>query len=265
MSAYQRPLTAASKRRLQGLVLGNSHLACLKNAYSSARPAQLGFGLTFCGAPGQAMNALLYEDGRIFSHDLRLQSQWARLGMPLAHLITDYDFIAVFGWRVSIFRATALAHRLDIQPHSPEFTAEICHNLTQLPAYRILAQLHEMHPRLPLLLFPQPHPSELLRHDTEKFPNIHHILNAHQAEDYAAAFLAALKASFGQVATLIPQAPKTITAHLLTKAAYTTGSTRLASDAGRAHDGRDYLHSNTAYGHEALAQMVEHLRKEQAS
>lgn len=253
------------------LVFGNSHAACLMEAWREGEVAA-GHEVAFFVRSGSGVSDYVLDGGRIAAATGEMADFLQRLGLAGAHDLTEYDALAVVGSEVSLFPLVQVLNAYRVldwppqpRPERPALTEAVLRialseALMGTSAARLMADLRAV-PALagrPLHLLPQPFPSARLMQMGRSPAGagfrrlVRDGLGAVAAQVYAEE-LARFAARFGAV--LHPQPAATIEQDCLTAAAFSTRARRLF-DLNRYQPKDDILHANLAYGRLALAQVL---------
>ena len=247
----------------RGLVLGNSHTACLREAWRTASGAP--FTLDFLAAHKELMSGLQFAGGRADAGTPELGKTLARLGMATGFELTDYDFYVVTACQVSMFRAAGAARQMAVWPNyegpqtlvsNPAFVAALADDLRTTTAWQIIEGLSEA--GAPILLLPQPHPHESVLNADTRFPGFRNAVRSGRADWLAGQFRAACDVAMAGKARVLHQPLNTVSNHICTADSYQAGSIRLSSG-HHEHEASDILHANVQYGTLQLAQVREAL------
>ena len=253
---------------MRGLVLGNSHTACLREAWR-VTGSEEAFTLGFLAAHKELMSGLQFADGRADAGTPELRKTLARLGMATGFELTDYDFFVVTACQVSMFRAAGAARQMTVWPHqggsqtlvsNPAFVSALADDLRTTTAWQIIEGLLETD--APILLLPQPHPHESVLNADTRFPGFRNAVHGGRADWLAGRFRAACDVAVAGKARVLHQPLKTVSNHICTADSYQAGSIRLSSG-HHEHEASDILHANVQYGTLQLAQIRDALEATQ--
>ena len=258
-------------------VIGNSHAGMLVHA-SRAKPSEH-MNLTFFARQGKGP-----EGARIRGTELRairrdLRKNLTKMGMPEAVNLPDYDGIvlvamtatmfslgpmlsshSVFSWASTQGAIDAAGGKLE-RPLVSEaalnsaLRAEIEDNL----AHTMIGRVRKV-TDAPIILVPQPHPSEHVLDATDRFGMFRQIVRRGDGEDAARLLNGAHEKTFGSFAGVYPlvQPEETIAHGCLTRTEFTRGAGRLNVD-GRQNE-TDILHANARYGAIVLDQVARQMQ-----
>lgn len=252
------------------LVFGNSHAACLMEAWREGEVAA-GHEVAFFVRSGSGVTDYALDGTRIAASEA-MASFLDRLGLAVEQDLSDFDALAVVASEVSMFPLVQVLNTYRVldwpqgsRAERPALTEAVLRialseALMGTSAARLMAHLRAV-PGLadrPIHLLPQPYPSERLM-QMGRVPagaGFRRLLREGLGAQAAAVYgeeLARFAAKFGVV--LHPQPAGTITQDCLTAQAYSTKARRLF-DLNRYQPQEDILHANLAYGRLALAQVL---------
>ena len=247
------------------LVIGNSHAACLIEAWRSrgAEPARAaGLAMDFFARAGAALTEFACDAGRVFAPTPEGRAFQQRLGQKESFMLADYDSIVVIGHELSIFRLVQIVGRshvlgwpYDNRPDLAVITRACLRDaladaLDATNAARILRQLG---PALAatgqrLLAVPQPFPSPAICEGRTKAMHFARICEAGIGPQCRELFNSVAETRMAALGALfLPQPPQTVVDGILTRTAFTTGAKRLV-DLTKPQATGDVLHANAAYG-----------------
>ncbi|WP_434615172.1 hypothetical protein [Tabrizicola sp. M-4] len=253
------------------LVFGNSHAACLMEAWREGEIAA-GHEVEFFVRSGSGVTGYALTGSRIVAETEALAGFLAKLGLPAEQDLAGFDALAVVASEVSMFPLVqvlnvyrVLEWRQGGQTDRPALTEAVlrmafAEALMDTSASRLVADLRKV-PAFsdrPIHLLPQPFPSERLM-TMGRIPagaGFRRLLREGMAARAAAVYaeeLARFAARIGAV--LHPQPAETVAQHCLTAEGYSTRARRLF-DLGKLQPQGDILHANLAYGRLALAQIL---------
>ena len=245
----------------RGLVLGNSHAACLREAWRQAQPA--GFDLVFLAAHKEKMDGLAFADGHASAETSDLIETLNKLGMPTRIRLEDYDFFVVTACQVAMFRAVETSRRLAVWPEAPGprtlvsgplFEAALADALRVTTAYRLIAGVAVA--GCPVLVLPQPNPHKKVLTPDSKFAAFRRLDGTGRSEWLAGMFRSACETAFAGLATVLHQPQETIAAEICTGENYCEGSIMLAAKRFE-HKAEDVVHANARYGALQLNQIAD--------
>lgn len=252
------------------LVFGNSHAACLMEAWREGEVAA-GHEVAFFVRSGSGVTDYALDGTRIAASEA-MASFLDRLGLAVEQDLADFDALAVVASEVSMFPLVQVLNTYRVldwpqgsRAERPALTEAVLRialseALMGTSAARLMAHLRAV-PGLadrPIHLLPQPYPSERLM-QMGRVPagaGFRRLLREGLGAQAAAVYgeeLARFAAKFGAV--LHPQPAGTITQDCLTAQAYSTKARRLF-DLNRYQPQEDILHANLAYGRLALEQVL---------
>lgn len=248
-------------------VLGNSHLAALKDGWA-ARPGRWpGVAADFIGAHGNLLLETTVEGGRLTPVTPAARAAFLSLGGVAAADLAAYDGIVIAGCQVGVHSA-ASAWRDMRWPALPSVAA--CPDLALMrprlvsrPAARAtlaarlsarlglrLARHLRAGTEVPIWLASQPRISAAILTAPRKTTISHaEAIRSGDAEDLSALFdEAAAVAAQDCGAAFVPQPRQTIARHILTALPYVKGAMRLAPRPGLRQPRDDIMHANATFG-----------------
>lgn len=256
-------------------ILGNSHIAALREAWREDSTRWPTVDATFVGAHKDLLLDTEFKDGHLLPTTKDAAEELKRLGGITALRLADYDAFVITGGLVSV--ATAATVYRDL--HWPDLPSMA--ELDDLAAGPVLmtsrvaavATLEEvlagrLGPRLaghlrgmtqaPIYLTSQPRISAEIR--TTRAPKTHAhrlALRRGDAAELSRMFeQAATRALAKHKATFLRQPPQTIAAHILTAKRYMQNAPRLTANGGIPQPLDDIRHANAAYGALVLDQIA---------
>lgn len=253
------------------LVFGNSHTACLMEAWREGEVAA-GHEVSFFVRSGSGVTDYALNGTRIAASTEAMVSFLGRLGLATEQELGDFDAFAVVASEVSLFLLvqTLNVYRVLDWPQAaasdrPALTEAVLRialseALMGTNAARLMADLRAV-PGLadrPIHLLPQPFPSERLMQKGRNpaGAGFRRLLRERLGATAASLFgeeLVRFAAKFGAV--LHPQPAETIVQDCLTAAPFSSQARRLF-DLNRHQPPDDILHANLAYGRLVLAQVL---------
>ena len=264
------------------LVLGNSHLAALREGWRANPGRWPAIAPTFVGAHKDLLLQTEVRDGRFLPVRTAARAAFSRLGGGDGADIAAQDLIVICGCSVALaiaaliwrdMRWGALAS-LDTVPDLAGMTprlvsfaaarASLEHNLSQRLAPALARHLRAQGVAQPVWLAAQPHVSAVIatrpRPDTRA---LNDALAQGDAAELAHLFhAAAARALAVAAASFLPQPEQTVQDHILTAVPFVRDATRLAAKPGLKQDEDDIRHANAAYGALVLDQIVARLATE---
>lgn len=243
----------------RGLVLGNSHTACLREAWRVAE--ETSFTLDFLAAHKELLSGLEFANGRAEAGTEELRETLEGLGMRTGFGLDEYDFYVVTACQVSMFRAIAATRQMAVWPNhdgpqtlvsNPAFVAALTDDLRSTTARQIVDGLSDA--GASILILPQPRPNESVLHPETRFPGFRNAVRSGHAAWVSDQFEAACEAAMDGKAAVLHQPAETVAEHVCTADRYQSGSIRLASGHHQ-HDADDILHANADYGALQLTQI----------
>ncbi len=251
------------------LVIGNSHAACLMEAWRAAGTGGSGVEIDFFVRGGTALREFGFDGRRLHAPSPEFRSFLQRLGQKEEFLLPDYDAIVVIGHELSAFRLVRILNRHHVlgwpyrnRRDLPTITGAcltdaLADSLDEINASAILRRIcPAVAAGQKLIVVPQPYPSETLLRDPTKYVGFARLCRAQIGARCGTLFETAMHrhaARFGAV--LLPQPPGTVAHGLLTVRAYTSGAMKL-SDPDRRLPRGDMLHANARYGGLILEQIL---------
>jgi hypothetical protein len=253
------------------LVFGNSHAACLMEAYREGGVA-VGHEVAFFVRSGSGVTDYALNGTRIAASTEAMASFLGRLGLAQEQDLAAFDALVVVASEVSLFPLVQVlnAYRVldwgyEAREGRPALTEAVLRMalsdaLMRTSAARLMADLRAV-PGLadrPIHLLPQPYPSERLM-KMARIPagaGVRRLVRDGFGAQAAAVYseeLARFAGRFGAVLHLQPG--DTIAQDCLTAVAYSTQARRLF-DLNRYQPQEDILHANLAYGRLLLAQVL---------
>lgn len=252
---------------MKALVFGNSHTACLIEAWRER--AVPGAALEFFVRSGSGVAGYALEGTRIAAATDGLKTFLTRLSLPVAQDLAGFDALVIVGSEVSMFHVVHVLNRYRIldwpMPQRPEMPAlteavlrlAVAEALRGSNAGQLMATLRAV-PALtakPIHLLPQPFVSERALTSKKVGAGFKRLCREKIGDLAAAVFTeeaARLAADFD--ATFHPQPPPTIVRGCLTAEAFTDKARRLI-DLNQLQPTEDILHANLAYGRLMLQQI----------
>ena len=252
------------------LVFGNSHAACLIEAWREG--GQHGaHRVEFFVRSGNGVEGHAFDGTRISAETAGMRDALARLGLPPAQDLAEFDALAIVASGISLFPTVQAlnTYRIlewppDRRPDAPAITESVlrlatAEALARSNAGRLLARLRQV-PGLadiPVHLLPQPFPSErALSMPVAAGAGFKRLIRVNQAAAAAAIFRdEAARLAVRHRAIFHPQPPETVAHHCLTRADHSTGARRLINMDKR-QPAADVLHANLAYGRILLRQLL---------
>lgn len=251
------------------LVIGNSHAACLIEAWRERQAEHPGVEIDFFARGGAAQDEYLIDGGRLSAPTEAGAAFQAKLGQKAEFEISAYDRIATIGHGLSAFKLVRILNKNHIlgwayrNEHDLPVITETCLRdaladyLHDCNATRILQRLRPaITTEQQLFALPQPYPSEVVLDGPAKAVGFVRLCRAgiakasqHLYEKVAAAHLKALGATF------LPQPGETVAEGVLTARRFTLGANCLY-DLNQPQPPQDELHANSAYGGLLLRQIL---------
>ncbi|MBE2278268.1 MAG: hypothetical protein IAE87_18460 [Rhodobacteraceae bacterium] len=251
------------------LVIGNSHAACLIEAWRAVRAEGLGVEMDFFVRGGGALREFGFDGRRVFTPNPEFRAFLQRLGQKDEFLLSDYDAIVVIGHELSAFRLVRILNRHHVLgwpyrnrrdlPTITEacLTDALADSLDEINASAILRRIGPVTAGQKLIVVPQPYPSEIILDHPAKAVGFVRLCRARIGNRCQTLFEVAMQRHVARLgADLLLQPAGTVVHGLLTARAYTAGSARLA-DLDQRQPVDDILHANALYGGLILAQILE--------
>jgi hypothetical protein len=252
------------------LVFGNSHAACLMEAWREGE-GTAGHQVEFFVRPGSGVTDYALTGTRIAASEA-MTSFLNRLGLAAEQELADFDALVVVASEVSMFPMVQVLNTYRVLDWSSRASAErpalteavlrlaLSEALMGTAAARLMTTLRSV-PGLadrPIHLLPQPFPSERLMQmgRNPSGAGFRRLLRDGVGAQAARVFGEELDLFAGKYgAVLQPQPTETVTQDCLTAAAYSTKARRLF-DLNRYQPEEDILHANLAYGRLLLARIL---------
>jgi hypothetical protein len=246
------------------LVIGNSHAACVIEAWRLRRDRETAEGdlqLDFLARAGSIVDEVGVDGERLFALTPEGKAFQHRLGQRDSFALAEYDAIAVIGQELSIFHLVGIVGRTHVlgwdygnRRDFPVITRAALRDalsdaIDDSGAATVLRRLGPVAAArgIGLLAVTQPFPARAILEDA-RGAGIAMIIRAgigglcrEMYETVAAARMSALGAGF------VPQPPQSVVDDILTDRAFTAGAKRLV-DLTKSQPKGDVLHANAAYG-----------------
>lgn len=256
---------------LRVCILGNSHVACVREALaqsSARRPVT--FELFAAHADG--LDDLVIRDGKAAASTEKLVQTFSRLSMRGRFGLDEFDAFVIVGCEASIFRVVLATNKvmcwhmpsLQRAPKSlgkrqlvsePCFRQVVVDALCDTVGHRLVRDIRA-NTDAPIFLCPQPRPGTAALGEGSRFPRIAAAARTGDAVFVSRVFEDALDSAFGSYAAVLHQPPETITAEICTGNEHTEGSLRLAARRIE-HGETDVIHANPRYGALVLDQITQ--------
>jgi|GEM_PF-1279376 len=263
------------------LVLGNSHIAAVKNAHGQSAAPWPGLAVEFAGGQLETLAALEVQEGRLIPRTEAAGRNLQALNQRAEWALADYDAFVVVGCRVGINLAQVPYRKARFlglpsgtgqgvePPLAPVSRAMfelsvregVAQSVGGTLALRLVAGLQpeeRQGPAARVMVAEQPRPSFDCRRQPGKFSGL---LQAHRVGDglvlsdiFEGAALRALPG-----VTFLPQPEQTRHGGMFTLPRYSVGSVRLTAGESIAHPEDDFIHANAEYGALVLDQIAEAL------
>jgi len=258
-------------------IMGNSHLAALRHAWTTHPNRWAGIDAHFVGAHKGLLLETQVNDGWLRPSSDASKAAFARLGGGRGIRLADYDGFVLAGCLVALSLSASVYRRLNWigLPSVAEHE-----NLAQDPkllvsrgaaiatmqakfAGRLGPKLIEHlrpHTPAPILLTSQPRASAAVLGSSDPKTRAHRV--AHTLGDSRelerVSEQAANRAIVAAGGIYIGQPPPTITDHILTDPAFMLGAMRLTAKGDQQQPKDDVRHANAAYGALVLDQIASH-------
>ncbi|WP_225026929.1 hypothetical protein [Xinfangfangia pollutisoli] len=255
------------------LVIGNSHAACLIEAWRGADGAHGATEVDFFARAGTALGEFAIEGRRLYAPTAEGRAFQAQLGQKAEFDLAGYDAILVVGHELSGFRLVRILNRnhvlgwpyrnrLDIPVITePCLRDALDDSLEDITATRLLRQIAPAlsADRQRLIALPQPYPSQIILQGKAKSVGFVRLCRAQVGAQCRALFETVAQAHLAGIgAAFLPQPDETVVEGLLTGQDYTLGARRL-SDLSQTQPPQDELHANARYGALIWAQVLAEL------
>lgn len=250
-------------------VTGNSHSACLIEAWKQVQessPHQIDFFVR----GGSGVKDYRIDGTRIEAGNDDFRGYLARLGLRDSFDLAEYDARVVIGAEISPFLMIAILNKCHVlgwpDPNrrgAQEITerclqAALADGLRGANGGQMVAALQAL-PGLgarPMLVVPQPFPSERLRTMGTAGAGFLRAIRGHIAPLAAAGFADVASRTFADLgAHFLPQPEDTTVDFILTPEAFTSRAKRLI-DLDKVQPKGDFLHANAAFGARILDQIL---------
>jgi hypothetical protein len=252
----------------RGLIVGNSHVAMLIKAWNTDRDRFTNISIEFFAQPGDGP-----KDFDINGTYLRATGQELIRFLETVNLKTkfdlaEFDFIVIVACGMSVYQTLGALRGFqvwgwpfaNVKPRSVEIASEkhlISANCFQAALDDIfsntvgmkLAEDFRHHSALPIVIVPQPLPSELVIQDKRKGAGFKAIEENGQAAQCYQAFLTSIHSVASKIDNInvIEQPKISKTKNLYTRTDFTAGAVRLF-DLNKEHPINDTLHANQHFG-----------------
>lgn len=245
------------------LVIGNSHVAALRNAWADDEHRWDAWDFAFFGLPGSDLSKLHMTDGVLGTKNRQIRARMRRYSQLKALDTTGYDaFVIVGGYSLIATAGFSMAHRASDFPSVRAaggddtndyllvgkglFEGGLDARLISTAAGHILRQLAPM--GRPILIVPEPLPAPDCGDDAEKFGAYADLIRRGDQPIWAALFQAAARRCFGDRAQLLGWPGEAVQDGAFTRADLMRGSMRLDLAEMVPHPVNEYAHANAAYG-----------------
>jgi len=253
-------------------VTGNSHSACLIEAWKQVQessPHQIDFFVR----GGSGVKDYRIDGTRIEAGNDDFRGYLARLGLKDSFDLAEYDARVVIGAEVSPFLMIAILNKCHVlgwpDPNrrgAQEITercmeAALADGLRASNGGQMVTALQAL-PGLgarPMLVVPQPFPSERLRTMGATGAGFLRAIRGRIAARTAESFAEVATRTFADLeARFLPQPTDTTVDSIFTPEAFTTRAKRLI-DLDKVQPKGDFLHANAAFGNRVLGQILDAL------
>ncbi|MCC5975800.1 MAG: hypothetical protein JJT81_17365 [Rubellimicrobium sp.] len=257
-------------------ILGNSHIAALREAWTVERARWPGLEANFLGLHGELLMQTRIDAGRLVPASDAAAEAMERISGVRAFELQRCDAIAIVGCGLASSAGVTLQAELrwpalpsldrqaDLAGMRPLLVSEGAARATLAAMLgRRLALRLARHLRrgcnLPVWLVQQPNVHAAVRRGPvpPKLRGLVRTLVNGDAPHLARLFAeVASDVAARESARFLPQPPQTVTQDLLTAAPFCTGATRLAEVPGVPQPPHDLVHANAAYGAAVLDQLA---------
>lgn len=251
-------------------VIGNSHVAMLVRASREQPPD--GTELTFFAHPGRGPEGVRLRDGQLRAVTRRLRRGLTRFGMPEVLELAAFDAFVLVGMTASAFSLQSMlgSHRVFGWPAAPKdggrplmseaaLEAELVQVIAENLAADFVARIRRIS-AAPVLVVPQPGPSETVARGRSRHPGLRRILRAGQGGQVSACLTRAHARAFDGAGLHVLAQPEETVAHgFLTAERFMQGGGRL--NPGGRQPQEDILHANATYGALVLEQIADAMAK----
>lgn len=257
-------------------VLGNSHIAALREAWAAERARWQGLEALFLGLHGELLMQTRIDAGRLVPASDAAAEAMERISGIRAIDLRQCDAIVVVGCGLASFATVTLQAQLrwpalpsldrqaDLAAMGPLLVSEraardtLAVVLGRRLALRLVRHLRQ-ESDLPIWLVQQPNVHAAVKRGPVP-PRLRGLLRTLASGDgpHLARLFAevAHEVAGGQKARFLPQPAPTVVDELLTAVPFCTGATRLAEETGVPQPPHDLLHANAAYGAAVLDRLA---------
>jgi len=240
-------------------VIGNSHLAALKQAWDQLTFDYREIELVFFGARASAMTHLEVQNGCLVptNEETRQDIYFTSGGQSLID-INGFDAVLLYGLACDthIFSPALATHRVgNIADTTRKIMSlscftRICEDRVRRSLMFKIASLVRSVSGVPIFISPSPFPSRSCVEDTSGKWNI---LAANYCQPIQQGYYDGINRAFQSFEGIfLPQPGDTVTDFLFTKTQFSKGSIRLIEGLSSAHPDDDYNHMNKDYGNAFL-------------
>lgn len=251
-------------------VIGNSHVGMLAEAARDAPPP--GVDLTFFARSGRGPEGVRMRGGRMRAVNPDFRRALAKMGMPEVLEIASFDAFVLVGMTATVFSLLPMlqTHRVFGWPAETEdlerplvseaaLEAELRAAIAGNLAADLLAKIRRAS-TAPVLLVPQPAPSEAVLYDGARHVGLRRIHRRQQGRVVMACLAHAHATALHDAGLrVVAQPPETLAHDFLTAAHFMRGAGRLNPGGRQPED--DILHANGTYGELVLSQVIAEVRK----
>ena len=261
----------------RGLIIGTSHTAALRLAWTASHQDHPGTQLDFAALQG-SVDDLTVQDGNLLAKTDHARDRLLATSGRDRFALCDYTFIALCGGISGSFSAIRLYQQArwyglpsvsrGTKPLKPtEYllsAACIATALTAMvrdgAAWPLLTDLHQA-TNLPLFAVAEPLLSFAALSDKTRFHGFRALHRNGDALALAAMLESAAHAACAGVASYLPPPPAVRRDGFFTQPSLRRGATRLGAADDVAQPDHDFLHGNAAYGHHILIALLAALQQ----
>lgn len=244
-------------------IIGNSHVAALRQALDARGGAPEGVSITFFGVPGRSLRDIAVQDGAVMPVSQAQRRFFRQLSGGLDHIRVDhYDAFVLIGLELSIFRWLLLYQRARQAPFRFEYgmpqiidaeAYDLCrrHVFDDTSGGTVYRALQTLGAR-PVYICPQAMPVADILDDTPRWRTLFEQEDPQVLDE---AFHIDMARGFPDAAEILWQPQATRAGPLLTAAEFSKFYVGPGQPRERGHD--DHQHMNAAYGAHVLAQIFD--------
>lgn len=251
-------------------IIGNSHLAAVRQGWPALEAKFPRTKVTFYGAPGDKLKNLTVENGILRAGSIDLAKSMRTLDMPITLDLEQFDAIILVGCQIGLFhvmddavvtadmpsyRGRTWWRRETRQLVSRQVKGQLVRSSLEATfGYRIVKEMSAQ-AAPPIYVCAQPFPATTILKPKMKRELFRRAVDTGDAPVLAEIFNDAVRSTFAGLAAVRLQPTHTITQGICTVDRYTTGSIRLANRRIE-HDEADILHANELYGMAVLDDLL---------